>query len=205
MRAADAAEARTLGQLLDHLDRLIKVPAAPPLDDVDWRAVRRWVEEAAEALAIRRDGLKLIREVERALAEEWRTARQIANARERIEQRKALAEERAAGTHWRRRDAGRRAKQPSHVDVDPVAWRRAKAIAARKGMTIGHFIGALVQDAAAHGLPDVDTYATTGRLFARVDVDNATWGAFRSRCHEEGATVARGVGLVVEAHAANGR
>jgi hypothetical protein len=197
-RAPDAAEARTLGQLLDHLDRLMKVPAAPPLDDVDWRAVRRWLEEAAEALAIRRQGLKLIRDAERVLAEEWRTARQIANAKERIEQRKALAEERVAGTHWKRRDAGRRAKQPTHVDVDPAAWRQAKALASKKGMTIGHFVGTLVKRAAERGIPEVEAYATTAHLFARVDVDKSTWDAFCARCHEGGVTVARGVGRVVE-------
>jgi hypothetical protein len=59
-----AAEAATLRQLLDQLDQLIKVPAAPPLDDVDWRTVRRWAEEAAEGLASRREGLRLVRRVE---------------------------------------------------------------------------------------------------------------------------------------------
>jgi hypothetical protein len=197
-RTPDAAEARTLGQLLDHLDRLMTVPAAPPLDDVDWRAVRRWLEEAAEALAIRRQGLKLIRDAERVLAEEWRTARQIANAKERIEQRKALAEERVAGTLSKRRDAGRRAKQPTHVDVDPAAWRRSKVLASKKGMTIGHYVGTLVKRAADRGIPDVDAYATTAHVFARVDVDKSTWDAFRARCHEQEMTLARGVGAVVE-------
>ena len=69
----------------------------------------------------------------------------IRHANERIAQRLALAEERAAGTHWKRRDAGRRAKQPIHVDVDPAAWRRAKATASKKGMTIGHHVGTLVR------------------------------------------------------------
>jgi hypothetical protein len=200
-RLADAAEARTLAELLDLLDRLIKIPAAPPLDDVDWRTVRRWLEEAADGLTIRREGLKLIRDAERVLAEEWRTARQIANAKERIEQRKALAEERVAGTHWKRRDAGRRAKQPTHVDVDPAAWRRAKALATKNGMTIGHYVGLLVQDAVEHGLAEVDANATTAHLFARVDVDKATWDEFRALCQERGVNVARGVGVVVSAPA----
>lgn len=198
-RAADVAEALTLSQLFEQLDRLIKVPAAPPLNDVDWRTVRRWAEEAAEGLALRRDGLKLVREVERVLAEEWRTARQIANAKERFEQRKALAEERVAGTHWKRRDAGRRAKQPTHVDVDPAAWRRAKMTASKKGMTIGHYVGTLVKRAAERGIPEVDADPTTARLFARVDVDMPTWDAYKARCHDQGVSLARGVGLLVEA------
>jgi hypothetical protein len=57
--------------------------------------------------------------------------------------------DRGSGTHWKRRDAGRRAKQPTHVDVDPAAWRRAKVAAAKKGMTMGHYVGTLLRVAAA--------------------------------------------------------
>lgn len=196
--AVHAAEALTLRQLLHKLDRLIKVPAAPPLDDLDSRTVHRWAEEAAEGLASRRAGLRLIREVERVLAEESYTRMRIWGANERITKRLALVEERAAGTHLKRRDAGRRAKQPTHVDVDPAAWRRAKATASKKGMTIGHYVGTLVRGAAEGGLPEVDAYATTGHLFARVDVDASTWAAFKACCHDRGITIARGVGVAVE-------
>ncbi len=197
-RSVHAAEATTLEQLLDRLDRLLAVPAAPPLAETDWRVVRRWAEEAATGVAIRSEGLKLVRQVERVLADESRTAIQIACAQERIEQRLALANEHAAGTHWKRRDEGRRAKQPTHVDVDPAAWRRTKAAAARKGMTIGYYVGTLVREAADCGLAEVDAYATTTHLFARVDVDKPTWEAFKSRCYERGVTTARGVGLLAE-------
>lgn len=196
--AVYAAQAVTLRQLLDKLDRLIKMPAGPPLDDLDSRTVHRWAEEAAEGLASRRAGLRLIREVERVLAEESYTRTRIWGANERITKRLALVEERAAGTHWKRREAGRRAKQPTHVDVDPAAWRRAKAIASKNGMTIGQYVGALVRGAATGGLPEVGAYATTARLFARVDVDKPTWDAFRARCHEHAVTAARSVGIVVE-------
>jgi len=198
-RSVHAAEAVRLEQLLDHLDRLLSVPAAPSLADADRRAVRLWAEEAAAGVVSRREGLKLVRQVERVLADESRTAIQVGCAKERIEQRLALAKERAAGTHWKRRDSGRRAKQPTHVDVDPAAWRRAKATAARKGMTIGHYVGTLVRSGADDGLPDIDAYASTSHLFARLDVDKATWDAFRARCLDRGASTARGVGVLVEA------
>ena len=204
-RAVHAAEAATLRELLNHLDRLLTVPAAPPLDDVDWRTVQRWAEDASKGLVSRREGLKLVRQVERVLADESHTAMLIRHANERVSQRLTLAEERAAGTHWKRRDAGRRAKQPIHVDVDPAAWRRAKATAAKKGMTIGRYVGTLVRAAADRGLPEVDAYASTVRLFARVDIDKPTWDAFRARCHDREVTAARGVGLVVDAAAANSR
>lgn len=197
-RAVHAAEAATLRELLDHLDRLLSVPAAPPLDDVDWRTVQRWAEEAANGLVSRREGLKLVRQVERVLADESHTAMLVRHANERIAQRLALVEERAAGTHWKRRDAGRRAKQPTHVEVDPAAWRRAKAAAARKGMTVGHYVGNLVCAAVEHDPAAVDAYASTVRLFARVDVDKTTWQEFRATCHARGVPVARGVGLLVE-------
>jgi len=198
-RAVHAAEAVTLRQLLDHLDRLIKVPAAPPLDDADWRTIRRWAEEAAAGLVSRREGLRLVRQVERVLADASHTAMRIRHATERVEQRLALADERAAGIHWKRRHAGRRAKQPTHVDVDPAAWRRAKAAAARKGMTVGHYVGTLVRSAAERGLPVVDEYASPIHLFARLDVDRPTWEAYKARCCDRGVSAARGVGLVVEA------
>jgi hypothetical protein len=194
-----AAEAATLRELLNDLDRLLAVPAAPPLDDVDWRTVQRWAEEAAKGLISRREGLKLVRQVERVLADKSHTAMLVRHANERIAQRLALAEERAAGTHWERRDAGRRAKQPTHVDVDPAAWRLAKATASKKGMTIGHFVGTLIRDAASCGLPEIDAYATTTPLFARLDADKPTWATFKARCDERGVTIARGVGATVEA------
>ena len=144
-----AAEAATLRQLLDHLDRLLAVPAAPPL--ARCRLARGGAlgrgspRKVSSAVA---KGLKLVRQVERVLADEShnRDAR-IIHANERIAQRLALADERAAGTHWKRRDAGRRAKQPTHVDVEsippPGVERRRQA--AKKGMTIGHYVGTLVR------------------------------------------------------------
>lgn len=198
-RAADTAEVATLEELLERLERMLAVPMAPPLASSDHREVRRWAEQAAAGMVSRREGLKLVRQIERVLADECRTFRQIVCARERIEQRRALAAERVAGTHWQRRDSGRRAKQPTHVDVDPTAWRRAKAAAARKGMTIGHYVGALVRSAAERDFPAVGAYASTTHLFARIDVDRPTWEAYKARCYDRGVSAARGVGLVVEA------
>lgn len=197
-RAVHAAEASTLRELLNHLDRLLTVPAAPPLNDVDWRTVQRWAEEAARGLVSRREGLKLVRQVERVLADKSHTAMLVRHANERIAQRLALVEERAAGTHWKRRDAGRRAKQSTHVDVDPAAWRRAKVVAAKNGMTVGHYVGAVVRGAVERGLPPVDAHATAAHVFARVDVDKETWGLFKAHCAERGVTTARGLGIAVE-------
>jgi hypothetical protein len=201
-RSAHAAEAATLRQLLDHLDRLIKHPAAPPLDDVDWRTVRRWAEAAAEGLVSRREGLKLVRQVERVLADESHTAVRIRHANERIAQRLALAEERATSTHWKRRDAGRRAKQPTHVDVDPAAWRRARAEAVRQGIGIGEYVGRLItRSPGGRGCENGGADVATVRLFARLAVSRETWAQFVADAHERGITVARAVGLLVESAA----
>jgi hypothetical protein len=193
-----AFEAATLRELLDHLDRLNKLPAAPPLHETDRRVVERWAEEAAAGIASRRTGIKLVQQVESVLSNEVTSGLRIEYAKERIAAKLVVAEEREAGTYWKRRDASRRAKQPTHVDVDPAAWRRARALASKKGMTIGHFVGTLVKRAAERGVPEVDAYATTGHVFARVDVDKPTWDAFRGCCQDRGVTIARGVGLVVE-------
>jgi hypothetical protein len=132
------------------------------------------------------------------LGDEITSRRQIEYARERVERKLAAAEDRHAGTYWKRRDASRRAKQPTHVDVDPAAWRGAKILASKKGMMIGYFVGTLVKRAADRGIPHVDAYATTAHVFARVDVDKPTWGAFGGQCQAQGVTIARAVGMVVE-------
>jgi hypothetical protein len=85
-----------------------------PLHDADHRAVEPWAAAAAAGLASRRDALKLVREIERLLAEERPTARQVGHAQERIEQKLELANE-------------------------PVAWRRARALAAQQGIGVGQF------------------------------------------------------------------
>lgn len=197
-RAIDAAEAATLEQLLDRLDRMLALPAAPSLAEVDFRAVRRWAERATADVATRSEGLKLVRQIERVLTEECRTARQISCARERIEQRRALARERAAGTHWKRRDAGRRAKQPTHVDVDPIAWRRAKVAAVREGLGVGEYVGRLV--ARAHECPEWVQVpeVETARLFARLTVSEEVWKELSVEARRRGITVARTVGAIVE-------
>lgn len=203
-RAADDAEAATLEQLFEKLDRLLSIPAAPSLNDADHRAVERWSERAAAGLASRGEALKLVREVERLIADERRNARQVAYAEERIVQKLELARERAAGTHWKRRDSGRRAKQPTHVEVDPAAWRRARAEAARHGLGIGEFVGRLVaQEVLA---PERGPISPLGqilesgraRIFARLAVERAPWEMFVARSAQARLTVARHVGLVVE-------
>ena len=86
---------------------MLAVPNAPPLANSDYSDVRRWAEQAAGGLASRREGLKLVRQIERVLAEEHRTARQISCTEERIERRRLDRERRGVLRAQRRRRAGR--------------------------------------------------------------------------------------------------
>ena len=198
-RAGDQAEVARLEQLMEKLDRALSTPSAPSLHDVGHRAVERWAEQAAAGLVSRRAALKLVREVERLLADERRTARQLGHAEERIAQRIAVARERATGTHWKRRDSGRRAQQPTHVEVDPAAWRWGRTAAARQGVGIGELVGRLVISSEVGSFESVDEPGpSTVRLFARLAVPRARWTTFVCNSHDLGLTASRAVGILVE-------
>lgn len=189
----------TVEELLAALDQALLVPVAPPLHETDRRVVKAWVEEAARGLLYRRDRTRLVRDVLRILDDEWRSTRTVANVREQVIRKAELRQAREDGTYWTRRDSGRRANQPTHVDVDPDAWRRAKALAARQGVGIGEYVGGLIAAevrAPSRRLPP--PAAPTVRLFARVAIEHGEWRAFVADTHGAGLTVQRRIGLIVE-------
>jgi hypothetical protein len=201
----DAESAQpTAAELMEALDGSLVLPAAPPLHDVDWRAVVDWAETAAEGLLYRRDRRHLVREVLRVLEQEWRTAEAAERLRQQIEWRDADRRARGDGTYWTRRDSGRRARQPTHIEVDPGAWAEAKAAAKRRDMSVGEYVGRLVIGAvatAASPAPPSDNPrhpSDRTRLFARLAVEKPTWNEFVARSLELHVTVARQIGIVVE-------
>jgi hypothetical protein len=196
--SADASDLATIDGLLDRLDRLLRVPSAPPLADVAPRAVLQWAEEAAAALVTRREGLELVRLVESKLAEASATARSIDSAQERLEAKRHIVEERAAGTYWRRRDAGRRAQRPTQLLVDPEAWSDMKDVAARSGRTVGESVGALVTRCVADRSLELCEIAGGRATFARLVVDDDTWTRFAALCRSKGIPIRRAVGVLVE-------
>jgi hypothetical protein len=94
--------------------------------------------------------------------------------------------------------------RPTHVKVDPEAWSVVKQRAFERGVLVGTAVAELVERTAERGCtgqrnPQQPRSAT--HRFARLFVDDDTWRAFRSRAVETEMTVARLVGLVVEAEA----
>lgn len=186
-------------QLLAALDEALVVPVAPPLHEMDWRVVESWVEEAARGILFRRDRMRLVRQAMRAVHEERRTARQIGYLREQVEQQEARRRARAAPDYWARRERGRRAQQPAHVDVETDAWRRAKALAARQGVGIGEYVGRLVvAELRAPSRRIVEAPTETTRLFVRLAVEKDQWREFVASARDAGLTVSRRLGLLVE-------
>lgn len=128
-------------RLLDLADRVVP---APPLADVDPASVRRWIDAATAALVSRRAAIRLARAVERILDEHWETTMWIDRQREVLARREVQQQAKADGRYWKEREAGRRAQQPTHVEVDVAAWKSLKAKAAAQRRTVGALVGHLV-------------------------------------------------------------
>jgi hypothetical protein len=176
------------------------VPIAPPLHEVDHRAVRAWAEAASKGLVFRDERRRLVREVLRVLDDEWKTAEQVERLRREVLLREERRQAKADGTYWKTRESGRRAQRPIHVEVDPTAWSKARVAASRGGLGIGEYVGKLIVREVAH--PSVTGTVGDGRqvcrLFARVDVADETWAVFVARAHAIHLTASRLVGLLVE-------
>lgn len=197
--APDVDTAARLEELVVRLDETLRVPAAPPLHELHLGTVRAWMEEAAEGLRWRRDRTAMIREADRLLHEVFRTRQTIEVLREQLTSKAAQQREKEAGTYWRRRDGGRRAQQPMHVEVDPAAWRRAKALAARQGVGIGEYVGRLIlAELRAPSRRRVPAPEATTHLFARIAIEKDEWRRFVASARELDVTVQRRVGLIVE-------
>jgi predicted DNA-binding ribbon-helix-helix protein len=119
-------------------------------------------------------------------------------------------EARADGAYWAAAEARRTARRPTHVDVDPEAWKAVRQIAVRQGITVGRLVGDLVvretQRLDRGGTPLSETSGRRGpsgsgrraRRFARLEVDLGPWTTLRSGAIAANLTVARYVGLLVE-------
>lgn len=75
-RAGDDQAPRqlTAADLMRALDQTLLIPVAPSLRETDPSTVIRWVEASSEALKLRRERQRLIREVLNLLDDEWATA-----------------------------------------------------------------------------------------------------------------------------------
>ncbi|HYD10378.1 MAG TPA: hypothetical protein VEA78_09760, partial [Acidimicrobiales bacterium] len=137
---------------------------------------------------------------------EWR----IREDRRRMQKREAEVEAKENGTYWCERDGRRTAKQSTHVLVDPDAWQAMKDEARRQGTSVGELVGMWVGNMPAEPdwLGDGQVQDLTNRagkvplihMVSRIDVHPYEWGWAKSDAAKLGVTIARYVGLTVEAH-----
>jgi hypothetical protein len=172
----------------------------PPLDVLDARVVREWIDRATEQLLFRRDRQELLREAMGVLEEEWRSVLRSERLREQAIRQQERLRAKQEGGYWRERDAPRSATRPVHVVVDPAAWARAKAAAALRRSSVGVVVGELVAREVRRPRRRcaVDDTETRVRLFTRLAVDGESWARVRALARAQGATVERLVGTVVE-------
>ncbi|MGD9753796.1 MAG: hypothetical protein AB7W59_22595 [Acidimicrobiia bacterium] len=180
------------------LDAALAAVPVPPLNDVTWGAAYRWLAQVEAGLTLRRERRMLASAVERALSEEYRSRRHIESIRRSMERRSLYQTERAAGTHWQRRDAGRASKRPARVEVDPDAWERFKAKAAAAGTTAGERLGHLATEPSGTRSAAKPTTAARRTLFLRIAIEDDAWQHFAQSGDDEGTTAARRLGQLVE-------
>ena len=188
---------------------------APPLHTVDRRDVARWVERAADRIIDPEQGRRLRRTALDLLDAQLHLDHHAKAHARRVKRLAEVAAARAAGTYWRDRDARRTSTRPIHVDVDPAAWSALKTTAIRSGTTLGEMVGCLVRaelesvdrtiEMTGSAPTSAETVPSTRRnrarrskVSARIASDNDNWTEFRALAVEQGLTVSRAVGVLVE-------
>jgi hypothetical protein len=180
----------------------------PPIESMDWRATRRWLDGALWAAPTYDDMVDLRRATRNVLEYRWRAGRWVDDLRRTVEAKRAELAARDAGTYWRNRDARRSATRPMHIDVGDETWSAFKRDVVSHGETIGAALGRLVSEAVVAGDLPAALTTSVGRRgqsgagrragrFARATVDDETWIAFRALACEAGTSVARAVGMLV--------
>jgi len=188
-------------------DALDAVPG-PPLHELSEKAVREWLDCVRAGLVSRRDGRRLASAVEAVLWQNYLTAEHVRRTQAKATRHAEIQAAREAGTHWAELEERRRARRPTHVEVDPEAWAVLRQRAIVQAVTIGELVGHLVtRETGRVALGHTALHAGRrgppggGRragCFARIDVEEEAWRAVRARAIAANLTVARYVGLVVE-------
>jgi len=197
-------------------EALDAVPA-PPLQRTDPAAIHAWVNAVQAGVGHRRELRRAARAIEQALWEQYLTAEQVRREQEREARHRMAMEARADCSYWAAAEARRSAQRPTHVDVDPEAWRAIRQLAVRRGVTVGRFVGELVvREAQRLDRGGQPLSATSGRRgpsgegrraqrFARLEIDLGPWTTLRAGAIAGTLTVARYVGLLVESAFARSR
>lgn len=204
---SELAEAEEVLALLDEAQETLP---RPPLDVLRAAAVKEWVELVNTRLLFREDRRRLAREAMRVLEDDLRADLAAERLRRQAEHQEVVRRAKEAGNYWADRDRRRKAQQPTHVEVDLAAWMALKAQALGRGRSLGESVGYLVhaEVVRCRGRPlprlsgDQRAPSRAGRrakLFARLAVGKPTWHEFRGLAAQRRLTVARYVGVLVEA------
>lgn len=182
-----------------------------PDDPVVIRRLAKRLRREAEDAWEHQDALAELREAEYLAGVAFRRERRVEDSFERHRERERR---RAAGGLFAGQQ--RSPNRPTHVEVADDAWRVVKAAALEAQLTVSEAVGRLVAAAAESGVPaEPAVFGSPGsaegvreRLagrraarFARLFVDDDTWGRFRGTAVDAAVSTARAVGLVVEAEA----
>jgi hypothetical protein len=184
---------------VDPLDLLMREAGQPTDDAANRRGAVEDLWRELERIQELRDAAAELRVAEAAVARKQRQLERAQKARER-----AAEIERRRATGGLYANEKRSPNRPCHAEVAPAAWAAVKREAIRRQVPVGRYVGSLVADVAAHGLPHVAAAPQVGRTrrFTRLlAVDDDTWTAFRIRADEAGFTTALTLGLVVEVEA----
>lgn len=167
--------------------------------------LREWaerVQEAARLAGERYVALRQLREAEEAAGVAQRRAQRAEASLRRLQQRLE-----AGGLYAGQR---RTPNRPTHVEVEREAWGIVKRDAVARGLTVAAVVGALVTDAVTNGLPATERrcegagdrpVGRQAQRFARLFIDDASWTAFRAVAVDAAVSIARAIGLVIEAEA----
>lgn len=167
--------------------------------------LREWTERVQESARLaqeRYEALHQLRAAEEAAGVAERRAQRAEASLRRLQERLE-----AGGPYAGQR---RTPNRPTHVEVDREAWATVKRDAVVRGLTVAAAVGALVSDAVANGSPAARPrregagdrpVGRQAQRFARLFIDDASWGAFRSVAVNAAVSIARAIGLVVEAEA----
>lgn len=206
--ASELAEAEEVLALLDEAQEPLP---RPPLDVLRAAAVKEWVELVNKRLLFREDRRQLAQEAMRALDDDLRADLAAERLRRQAERQDAVHRAKEAGTYWVDRDRRRKAQQPTHVEVDPAAWMALRAQFLGRGRSLGESVGYLVHAEVVRcsrrpQLPRLSSdrrepspAGRRAKLFARLAVGKPTWHEFRELAAHREITVARYVGVLVEA------
>jgi hypothetical protein len=190
------------------------LPAAP-LGTQSAAELRTFVAEVRERARLLSFTRELAWQVHEAVTAQHELERRLDDDIRRMRDWENDQRAKCEGTYWPERDNRRTARQPTHVLVDPEAWRAMKRAAHLQRTTVGELVAGWVRgmaqepSQAANGkvlgkvssLSNSDGKVPLDHIVCRLAITRDDWARVKAHATTLGFTVARYVGLAVEQHA----